>query len=163
MTVASILSADRIGVAGAAEGKVRDKGEALERLSHLLSRGASLETRAAEPAGILRVLLERERAQSTGVGGGIAVPHASIDGLARQVGALLVCPEPIDFDALDGQPVSLVVGLVGPKGDAALHLKTLAQMARTFRHAEVRDRLRRARDGAEAWAILAALESSDGL
>jgi len=107
---------------------------------------------------ILRVLTERERLQSTGVGGGVAVPHGSVAELQSQIGALLVCPRPIDFDAIDGAPVNILFALVGPKGAPAEHLKILARVSRLLREAAFRERLAQAQSGSEAYRLISSSE-----
>jgi len=153
MGVLQILSADHVSVANEAEGHVRNKSEALLRIAELLAKGAP-----APAADIERVLVEREKLQSTGVGGGVAIPHGSIDGLDKHVGAVLLCPSPIDFDAIDGAPVSILFAVVGPKRAAGEHLKTLARVSRLLRDDEFRKRLLRAPSGADAFEIIAAEE-----
>jgi PTS system nitrogen regulatory IIA component len=148
--LADILSADRILVANEDNGAVRDKREALERLSVLLSSGHQ----AADAAEILRVLSERERLQSTGVGGGVAVPHGSVERLDRQIAALLVCPTPIPFDAIDGTPVGILFALVGPKGAPAEHLKILARISRLLREVSFRQRLANVTSATEAYQLI---------
>jgi PTS system nitrogen regulatory IIA component len=155
MLVSNVLSRDRVSVANEAEGPVRDKAGALQRLAQLLARGAH----QVSPDTFLRVLAEREKLQSTVVGGGIAVPHGALDELDEQVGALLVCPQPIDFDAIDGEPVTILFGLVGPRGRPAEHLRVLARVSRLLRHEEFRDRLVHARRGADAYAIVATADA----
>jgi PTS system nitrogen regulatory IIA component len=154
VSVADILSANRVSVASDAEGVVRSKAEALERLSELLAQASGTTTRDE----ILQVLVERERLQSTGVGGGVAVPHGSIGSLDRQLGAMLLCPEPIEFDAIDGQPVAILFALVGPKGAPAQHLKVLARVSRLLREGELRERLRQAQTGADAYRLICETE-----
>jgi PTS system nitrogen regulatory IIA component len=152
--VVDVLSVDRVAVANDAAGAVRDKPTALERLSQLLATGQE----GVTPERILTVLSERERLQSTGVGGGVAVPHGSIEHLQRQIGALLVCPTPIPFDAIDGAPVSILFALVGPKGSPAEHLKVLARMSRLLRDAGFRAQLVKAQGASEAWDLIRATE-----
>src|SRR5689334_7568079 len=119
MGVLEILSADNVSVANEAEGQIKDKAEALHRLAILLARGAH-----SVPADeIERVLYEREKLQSTGVGGGVAIPHGAIDRLDRLVGSVLLCPKPIDFDAIDKAPVSILFAVIGPKRATGEHLK----------------------------------------
>ena len=150
MAVAEILSADRVSVSSPTEGLIRGKREALERLSAMLASGQ--QTVCVER--ILDVLVEREKLQSTGVGDGVAVPHGSIDDLERQIGALLVCPQPIPFDAIDGQPVSILFALVGPKGAPAQHLKVLARVSKILRQDSIRKKLAGARAGREAYELI---------
>ncbi len=150
MSVAAILSAGRVGIDA---GGVRSKEAALERLSELLAVEGN-----APKDDILRALSERERLQSTGVGGGVAVPHGAVGALDRQLGAILLCREPIEFDAIDGQPVCILFALVGPKGAPAQHLKILAKMSRLLREPGFRDQLKRAESGEEAYRLICAME-----
>lgn len=136
MHVLDILSADRIAIAGEAA-PVRDKAAALGVLAELLARSSSILTRA----DVLDVLTRREELQSTGVGGGVAIPHGSLDNLEGIAGALLVCPSPIDFSAIDGEPVSILFAIVGPKRSTGEHLKTLARVSRLLRDDAFRKRL----------------------
>jgi PTS system nitrogen regulatory IIA component len=154
--VAEILAAKRVAVSNDAEGLVCDKQEALERLASLLATGDD----GVTSAEILEVLVERERLQSTGVGGGVAVPHGSVERLDRQIGALLVCPRPIDFDSIDGEPVNILFALVGPKGAPAEHLKILARVSRLLRELSFRQRLAAASEGAEAYELICSSERS---
>lgn len=152
VALANILSANRVSVANASEGAVKTKSDALERLSAMLASGQS----QVSGERILEVLSEREKLQSTGVGGGVAVPHGSVPELDKQVGALLVCPEPIEFDAIDGAPVSILFALVGPKGAPAEHLKVLAKVSRLLRQEAFRAKLANVHAGAEAYELIVA-------
>jgi PTS system nitrogen regulatory IIA component len=154
--VIDILAAERVSVSCEAEGLVADKAAAIARLSRLLTSGSAV----ANVERIERVLLDREELQSTGVGGGVAVPHGCVDQLEHQVGALLVCPTPIAFDAIDGEPVSILFALIGPKGAPAQHLKILARVSRLLRDAAFRDRLVRAQAGGDVYRLI--VESDGG-
>jgi PTS system nitrogen regulatory IIA component len=154
MGVSEILTVDHVSVATAAEGVVRSKPEALRRLSELLARRQT----AVAAEDIERVLLDRERLQSTGVGGGVAIPHASLDRLDHTIGAVLLCPTPIDFDAIDGNPVSILFAVIGPKRATGEHLKTLARVSRLLRDDRFRERLVGAASGPAAFAMIAAEE-----
>lgn len=145
MHVLDILSAERVAIAGSAGGGasnvkgpvVRTKADALRVLSELLARGDPRLTAAS----VDQVLSRREELQSTGVGGGVAIPHGSMDQLERIIGALLVCRQPIDFSAIDGEPVSILFAIVGPKRSTGEHLKTLARVSRLLRDDDFRRRL----------------------
>ncbi|MEQ9321311.1 MAG: PTS sugar transporter subunit IIA [Polyangiaceae bacterium] len=152
MALDEILAENRVSVANEAEGYVRTKGDALTRLAAMLASGQQ----AVSEERILDVLTEREKLQSTGVGGGVAVPHGSVPELDKQVGALLICPEPIDFDAIDGAPVSILFALVGPKGAPAQHLKVLAKVSRLLRQEAFRAKLVDVHVGAEAYDLIVA-------
>jgi PTS system nitrogen regulatory IIA component len=154
MGVLDILTADHVSVSGQEEGIVSSKAAALMRLATLLAMGAS-EIRAEE---IDRVLTERERLQSTGVGGGVAIPHGGIERLKRQVGAVLICPTPIEFDAIDGAPVSILFAVIGPKGATGEHPKTLARVSRLLRDDAFREKLLQASSGRVAFNLIAAEE-----
>ena len=82
---------------------------------------------------IFETLMQRENLGSTGVGGGIAIPHGKLAKLDRIVGLFARLPRPIDFEALDDQPVDLVFLLLAPESAGADHLKALARIARHLR------------------------------
>jgi len=128
---------------------VRNKEQALRRLSELLDHPE------APAEKIFEVLDARERLQSTGVGGGVAVPHGAVEALSEQVGAFLVCHEPISFDAIDGEPVKILFALVGPKGAPAQHLKILARVSRLLRNAGFRAELGEAESGEAVYRMIA--------
>ncbi|AUX24671.1 PTS fructose transporter subunit IIA [Sorangium cellulosum] len=154
MQVCDILSAHQVSVASEQEGLVRSKAEALRRLAALLAAGQQ----RVETEDIERVLVERERLQSTGVGGGVAIPHGAMEGVERLTGAVLLCPKPIDFDAIDGAPVSILVAVIGPKRATGEHLKTLARISRLLRDEAFRRRLLGASTGRAAFDLIAAEE-----
>jgi PTS system nitrogen regulatory IIA component len=154
MGVSEILTPEHVSVAGDAEGVVRTKAEAIHQLAVLLSRHQSI----VSAEEIETVLVERERLQSTGVGGGVAIPHGSLDKLDRTIGAVLLCPKPIDFDAIDGQKVNILFAVIGPKRATGEHLKTLARVSRLLRDDAFRRRLVGATSGRDAFALIAAEE-----
>lgn len=91
---------------------------------------------------ILDSVLERENLGSTGVGEGVAIPHARIDGLSTPVGGFVRLHEGVDFDAIDGRDCDLIFMLLAPHSSGADHLRALAQVSRTFRNADLREQLR---------------------
>ncbi len=103
---------------------------------------------------LFEALLQRERLGSTGIGDGIAIPHGRMAGIDRLVGLFARAEKPIDFDALDGQPVDLIFVLIAPEGAGADHLKALARVARVLRNPAVLEQVRAARDPAAIYAIL---------
>lgn len=150
MGVCDILSAKQVSVSCEMEGFVRSKPEALRRLAELLARGTS----KVQVEEIERVLTEREQLQSTGVGGSVAIPHGTIDRIEKMVGAVLLCREGIDFDAIDNLPVKILFAVIGPKGATGEHLKTLARVSRLLRNEEFREKLLAAPDGETAFQLL---------
>ncbi|MBV7380115.1 PTS sugar transporter subunit IIA [Maritimibacter dapengensis] len=99
-------------------------------------------------------LQERESLGPTGVGKGIALPHARIEGLDRVVGAFLRLEKPVDFDSVDRQPVDLVFALFAPDGAGVDHLKALALVSRTMRDQSVASKLRANNDPETLHTIL---------
>ena len=87
-------------------------------------------------------LMERESLGPTGVGGGIALPHARLEQLDKVVGALVLLENPVEFDAIDKQPVDIVFGLFAPKSAGVDHLKALALVSRTLREQSIVAKLR---------------------
>ena len=90
----------------------------------------------------VEALMERESLGPTGVGGGIALPHARLEQLDKVVGAFVLLENPIEFDAIDKQPVDIVFGLFAPKSAGVEHLKALALVSRTLREQSIVAKLR---------------------
>ena len=119
-----------------------------------------LAAKAAELTGqneraVYEILMQREKLGSTAVGNGIAIPHGKLARLDRLFGLFARLDRPIDFDALDGQPVDLIFLLLAPESAGADHLKALARVARLLRDAEIANKLRESRDVDAIYAVLA--------
>lgn len=99
-------------------------------------------------------LQEREVLGPTGVGHGIALPHARIEGLQNVVGVFLKLERPLDFDSVDRQPVDLVFALFAPKESGVDHLKALALVSRTMRDSSICAKLRANSDPDTLYAVL---------
>lgn len=97
-------------------------------------------------------LLARERLGSTGLGGGIAIPHCRLKQLDRVIGALITLEQPIDFEAIDDKPVDLLFTLVVPEQATQEHLNTLAALAELFSQPGFCQRLREAETAAALYA-----------
>lgn len=96
---------------------------------------------------LLTALLERERIGTTGIGGGVAIPHVKVAGVDRAYGVLVRLQAPVDYDAIDGEPVDVVFMLLAPADSKTTqHLKVLAQMSRFLKDSEVVSALRATRD-----------------
>jgi len=130
--------------------KVNNKKQVLQELS---ARAAEL-TGQSERA-IFEILLQREKLGSTAVGNGVAIPHGKLSKLGRLFGLFARLERPIDFEALDGQPVDLVFLLLAPEAAGADHLKALARVARLLRDPEIARKLRESRDADALYAVLA--------
>jgi PTS system nitrogen regulatory IIA component len=103
---------------------------------------------------IFETLLQREKLGSTGVGNGIAIPHGKLPKLERLFGLFARLDRPVDFEALDGQPVDLIFLLLAPEGAGADHLKALARVARLLRDQDIARKLRESRDAEALFAVL---------
>lgn len=126
--------------------------EALRRLSEAAAAGLGLHART-----IYDAVMERERLGGTGVGEGVAIPHARLAGLDKPVGAFARLEEPVHFESIDGRPADLVFMLLAPQESGADHLKALSKVSRAFRKSEFRERLRAAQTRE---ALLALFSSS---
>jgi PTS system nitrogen regulatory IIA component len=113
--------------------------------------GRSLDATAAE---ITSKLMARERVGSTGVGHGVAVPHARLKGLERMHGVFVRLDTPVDFGAVDEQPVDLIFALLAPADHPAEHLRALAKVSRVLRQADLREHLRQAHSADAVRALL---------
>lgn len=103
---------------------------------------------------VFEAVMERERLGSTGVGSGVAIPHARIDGLNATVGGFARLDKGVDFDAVDNEPCDLIFMLLAPDSAGADHLRALAKVSRAFRQAEFRKALREVRAEEDLLAIL---------
>ena len=104
---------------------------------------------------IADILLQREKLGSTGVGNGVAIPHGKLPQLTKLFGLFARLERPVDFEALDGQPVDLVFLLLAPEAAGADHLKALARIARLLRDPDVAAKLRQSQDADALYAVLA--------
>ncbi len=117
--------------------KVTSKKQALQELAKKAAELTGLAERA-----IFDVLIERERLGTTGVGHGIGIPHGKLPDLERLHGLFARLETPVDFDAIDDQPVDLICVLLAPETAGADHLKALARVSRLLRDRSVCDKLR---------------------
>jgi len=139
VTLSSHLTEDRIKVPLDA----LDKPGILREMCFLLATAAGSLDHLDE---IHRVVLEREALLSTGVGSGIALPHGKCAGLERLEIVAGTTREPVDFESVDGEPVRLVVMMVGPPSAAGYHVKTLGHISRALRDEQLRANLTGADD-----------------
>ena len=130
--------------------KVNSKKQAIQELAAKAAKLTDQNERT-----IFETLLQREKLGSTGIGNGIAIPHGKLPKLDKLFGLFARLDRPIDFDALDGQPVDLVFLLLAPEGAGADHLKALARVARVLRDREIALKLRESRDAEALYAVLA--------
>src|SRR5579863_6456621 len=148
MKISEFLSADNVMT----DATAADKKKLLSELAR--KAGAIVDVL---PERLLAELVKREELGSTGMGGGVAIPHARFHQVAKPFGMLVRLRKPIDFDAVDGEPVDIVFLLLlpeaAPTGD---QLGALASIARRLRNAKIAAALRKAPDSAETYRILTA-------
>lgn len=128
----------------------RTKDELLRELVELVGRSGAV----SDLDDVLRAVREREEVLSTGIGSGIAIPHGRSASVPELVLVAGVAQQPVDFDALDGQPVWLFFLLVGPEAAAGQHVKVLSRIARLVRRDAFREQLLQAAGPAEFYARL---------
>lgn len=114
--------------------KARDKKGVLEELAEtIVSHEPSVDKRS-----LVRVLLERERLGSTGIGEGVAIPHGKFNGISHPVISFGRSRKGLDFESMDGQPAFLFFLLVAPENSASIHLKALAKIAKILKNSSFR-------------------------
>lgn len=145
MTIGDLLDPGAVALRAGAPGK----RQALSLVADVAARALGVDADVA-----LEGLIEREAAGSTGVGEGVAIPHARIDGLDRMRAVVVRLDAPVAFDALDDKPVDLLVALFAPRDANAQHLRALARVARLLRQPETRSALRQARSADAIYVLL---------
>ena len=129
-----------------------NRWEAIDELVQQLVNTTKVRSECRD--AIVAVVKKRESSMSTGIGFGIGIPHASTDLIQEVVGALGRSKKGIEFDALDNQPVNLVVLFLVPQGQFQKHLHTLASIAKLLHVKEFRQELEQAAGAAEMFAII---------
>ena len=130
--------------------------QALQAMADTLAKSAGIDARATFEA-----VLMRERLSGTGIGEGVALPHAPVAGVTRPIGGFARLETPQDFDALDARPADLVFMLLAPPDKGADYLKALARVSRLLRRADMREKLRAARSAEELFALISGAVRSD--
>lgn len=136
--------------------RARDRWEAIRKLVDALAA-----IPAARKAAVTDALVAREKLASTGMEHGVAIPHASVDGIDEAVAAIALSPEGIPFQSADGKPAHLIILLVIPRKSIQQHIRTLAWIARLLNQAPMRESLLAAKTGAEALQIICAGEKQE--
>ena len=135
------------------------KANSKKQLLQLLAEPAAAITGIPERE-VFDTILQRERLGSTGVGNGIAIPHGKLPGVKRITGVFARLESPVDFEALDDQPVDLIFLLLAPEGAGADHLKALSRIARVLRDGDTVAKVRGTRDASAIHALLSSTPGS---
>ncbi len=118
--------------------EAKNKAEILQKLVSTLQSKVSGE----QLDKIYEAVIEREKIMSTGVGKGLAIPHGKTAGIDETYAAFAILKNPVDYDAIDNEPVSMVFLLVGPQSSNSLHIKLLSRISRLMNNSEFREKLR---------------------
>lgn len=135
--------------------KVASKKQLLQVLSEKAADITGLSER-----DIFDTIMQREKLGSTGVGNGIAIPHGKLKNVSHITGIFARLETPVDFEALDDEPVDLVFMLLAPETAGADHLKALSRIARILREPEMVSKLRATKDASALFAFLTAHPAS---
>ncbi len=152
MLLTDLLTPERIRIPLQA----RAKEDILRELVQVVADNEHID----DPAEVLRAVREREAVLSTGIGNGVAIPHGKSAVVPELSMAAGITSQPVDFDALDGQPVNLFFLLVGPETAAGPHIKALSRISRLVRKDSVRQQLAAARSPGEFFEAMKAAESA---
>jgi mannitol/fructose-specific phosphotransferase system IIA component (Ntr-type) len=131
------------------------KDDLLRELVDLVAPTADSNAKEA----ILAAVREREQLLSTGIGSGVAIPHGKTPVVDQLIIAAGVTARPVDFDALDGQPVEVFFLLVGPESASGAHIKVLSRISRLLRREQLRNSLRAAKSSDEFLDVVRASEA----
>lgn len=148
MGLGNILTEDRI----VAELHALSPWEVIDELLDKLTETGAIKREHREI--VLAAIRKREQSMSTGIGFGLAIPHATTDVITDAITAFGRSRKGIDFDALDGQPVRLITLFLVPEGQFQKHLHTLASIAKVLHDSECRRALEQAQDAAEIFRII---------
>ncbi len=141
MNLQDLLTADVIKIPLESE----EKYQLIEEMVNMLHDSGRIANRDL----VLNAVFERERVMSTGMGDGVAIPHAKTEGVKELIAAFGITKQEIDFQAIDGKPVRIVFLLVGPTDQTGPHLKALSRISRLMHRKEFRDRLALSRSAEE--------------
>ena len=145
MNISDLLAPEAV-IAGL---KVQSKKQLLQEVAERLAGVTRLPERR-----IFETLIERERLGTTGVGQGVAIPHGRMPELKRIAGLFVRLDSPLDYSAVDNEPVDLIFALLAPEGAGADHLKALARVSRLLRNQAACEKLRAAQSAEALFAIL---------
>jgi len=146
MRLSEILDQEKI----IPELKARDKRGVLEELTDIISRRESSVDRHA----LVKVLMDRERLGSTGIGDGVAIPHGKLDGVEQPLISFGRSKKGLDFDSMDGQPVFLFFLIVAPENSSGYHLQVLARIAKVLKNSVFRQKLMGAAGTSELYQVI---------
>lgn len=131
-----------------------------QEVASRLVKTQGLEAKGIACRDIVAAAIERERLGSTGVGNGVALPHARLDGIDHVAAVFVKLSQPLQFDSIDDRDVDLVAFLLAPGDAGGAHLRALAKVSRLLRRSEIRSRLRSAPNAESIYMILTEEQSN---
>jgi len=146
VTISDLLSVEVI----ASELEVSSRDDVFEELISMLGDNGQLD----DTGTALKAIREREDILSTGIGNGVAIPHAKTEAVESLVATFGRVPEGVDFQSLDGEPAHLIFLLLSPEDEAGLHVRALARISRMLKNTEFRERMLNADDAEEIYSII---------
>lgn len=146
MKIDEILTLEKI----LAEVKANNKENAIMELAEFLCQNQAV----PDKTELVRLLLEREKLGSTGIGENVAIPHAKMKGLKKVIAAFGISKEGIEFDSLDNKPVNFIFVLIAPENATGIHLKALAKISRLLKNPEFKSNLLEASDRESIYKII---------
>ncbi len=117
----------------------KNRWEMIEEMVDLAARNKEIP--AEDTEAITNALIEREKSMSTGIGNGVAIPHCSTTRVNEIVSIMALCPRGINFEAIDNEPVKIIILLIVPKDKLTQHIKTLANIAKMMSDVELREKI----------------------
>lgn len=145
MKISDILSTELIGVGL----EVKDKDDSIRKLIEIAARSGKI----LDVNKVTDTIFEREKLVSTGVGKGFAIPHGKTDAISDVLASFAILKEPIDFDSIDGEPVTFIFLLVGKETLLNTHIKLLSRISRLMNKDEFRSKLLKALSSEEVLKI----------
>tara|TARA_Y100000031_G_scaffold41726_1_gene48049 strand:+ start:17 stop:478 length:462 start_codon:yes stop_codon:yes gene_type:complete len=133
-----------------AEIKANNKENVIKELAEFLCQNHAI----SDKSELARVLLEREKLGSTGIGENVAIPHAKMKGLEKIIAAFGISKKGIDFDSLDHKPVNFIFVLIAPENATGSHLKALAKISRLMKNREFKSNLLKASNRETIYKII---------
>lgn len=137
------------------------EGGSKKRALELLANTIAQDVPSIDAEDLFRRLIARERLGSTGIGHGIAIPHCRVENCAGTLGALITLADPVDFDAIDSQPVDILFAMLVPEEAHDEHLQNLAALAGALSNADFREKLRTASSDRELYETATGTQLSE--
>ena len=150
LIAAQLANTDNISHHNGAASKKR----VIEELSKMLAAN----TRATTAEKIFHALLDRERLGSTGLGKGVAIPHARCPEIPHTIAAMMTLEQPVDFESADNQPIDIAFALLVPEEGGDHHLQHLARLATLFRDADACQQIRASKNAEEIFELLVSID-----